>query len=181
MKLLDNFKQKSALKYLFANQHKQARIQKSVNLAKAKSIALLFEIADEQAYITAQKIAESFRTANQKIRVVCYSPYKIDPPFFIPKLQYEILNSTNRNWRYQPVKPFVKDFIEEDFDLVVNLNLNRDLTLLYLLVMSKASIKVGPYAEDLHGFYDLMVHATADETPETFAEQVIRYLNHINT
>jgi len=180
LKLLDNFRQKSAIKFLHLQAGNRNRISKQVNLDSATSIALLYFLPDEDTYKKAEAIIAQLLGMNLKVRVVCYSPLKFDPHYFIPKITQDIVNAKNLNLRYQPNKPFVDEFIETEFDILIDLSLNDSLPLLYLAAMSKASLKVGRYEESHQDFYDLMIHTKEDETIETFAEQVIHYLNRIN-
>lgn len=151
-----------------------------VNMDTARSVALLYYLPDEATYKAAEIIAVRLNEMNLKVRIVCYTDQKIIPHYFIPKITQDIITVKDVNWRYQPQKPFVKDFLNNSFDLLIDLSLDEYLPLLYCAALSKSGLKVGRFQEDHQIFFDLMIHAGSDETIETFAEQVIHYLSRIN-
>ena len=156
------------------------RIQKPVNLESARTVTILYYLPDEDTYKKVELILNSLNELNLKTRVVCYTDLKIIPHYFIPKITQDIITAKDINWRLQPQKPFVKEFIETEFDILIDLSLSDDLPLMYCTALSKAGLKVGRYSEDHQLFLDLMIHAGPDETIESFAKQVIYYLSMIN-
>lgn len=180
MKLLDNFRKKSALKYLHNQVVSRKRSTKQVNLESATSIAIIYYLPDEETYKKAEVIIAQIAAMNLKTRVVCYSPLKFDPHYFIPKITQDIINSKNLNFRFHPDKPFVNEFINTEFDLLIDLSLTENLPLLYLSTMSKAGLKVGRFDESYQDIFDLMIQLKEDETIDSFAKQIFHYLNQIN-
>lgn len=180
MKILDNFRKKSALKYLFAHANEKKRSSKQFNLTNATSIAVIYYLPDEDTYKKAEMIIAQLLAMNIKTRVVAFSPLKFDPHYFIPKITQDIINSKDLNFRFQPDKPFVNEFINTEFDILIDLSLTEHLPLLYLAAMSKAGLKIGRFEEKHKDIYDLMIHQTEDETIDTFAQQIFHYLNQIN-
>lgn len=156
------------------------RKQKQINLDKARTVALLYYLPNEATYIAVESIISRLIDLNLRVRVVCYSDLKIIPYYFIPKISQDIITVKDIDWRYQPKKPFVKEFINTEFDILIDLSLNDHLPLLYCSALSQAGLKVGRFQEDHELFYDLMIHAGPDETIDSFSKQVIHYLSRIN-
>ena len=157
-----------------------SRVQKSVNLENARTATILYYLPDELTYKKVELILSRLSELNLKTRVVCYTDLKIIPHFFIPKITQDIITAKDVNWRFQPQKPFVKEFIDTEYDILIDLSLSDYLPLLYCSALSKAGLKVGRYSEDHQSFYDLMIHAGPNETIDSFADQVIHYLSMIN-
>jgi hypothetical protein len=157
-----------------------ARKQKPFNLNNARTLALLYYLPDETTYKLVETILTKFSDMNLKVSVVCYTDLKVFPHYFIPKISQDIIISKNVNWRFQPKNAFVKEFINTEFDILIDLSLAEYLPLLYCSALSKAGLKVGRYQEDYQVFYDLLIHAGPDETIDSFATQVIHYLSRIN-
>ncbi len=156
------------------------RVQKPVNLETARTVTLLYYLPDEAIYKKVELILNRLSELNLKTRVVCYTDLKIVPHYFIPKITQDIITAKDVNWRYQPQKPFIQEFIDTEYDILIDLSLNDYLPLMYCSALSKAGLKVGRYIEDQQSFYDLMIHAGPDETIDSFADQVIHYLSMIN-
>ncbi|MFZ4547992.1 MAG: DUF6913 domain-containing protein [Bacteroidales bacterium] len=180
MKIIQNIREKFAKSFLLNQQHEMDRKQKQVNLDSARSLVLLYYLPDEATYKVAESIVVRLSEMNLKVRVVCFTDLKIVPHYFIPKISQDIFTAKDLNWRYQPQKPFVKDFIETEYDILIDLSLADHLPLLYCAALSRAGIKVGRFQEDHQLFYDLMIHLSTNETIDSFTEQVIHYLSRIN-
>jgi len=181
LKLIQNIREKFAKSFLLQQVNEINRRQKQVNIESARTVALLYYLPDEATYKLVETILSKLGELNLKTRVVCYTDLKIVPHYFIPKISQDIITAKDVNWRFQPQKPFVKEFILTEYDILIDLSLNDFLPLLYCAALSKASLKVGRYQEDHQIYFDLMIHAGTDETIDSFAGQVIHYLSRINT
>jgi len=168
------------MSFLLQQAQEMKRVQKQTNLESARTVALLYYLPDEATYKVAETILSRLNDLNLKVRVVCYTDLKLSPHYFIPKITQDIITAKDINWRYQPQKAFVKEFVSTEFDILIDLSLNDHLPLLYCAALSKAGLKVGRFQEDRELFYDLMIHSSTDETIDSFAGQVIHYLSRIN-
>jgi len=180
LKVIQNIREKLAKSYLLQQLHEKQRIQKPVNIESARTLALLYYLPDESTYRKVELILGRLAELKLKIRVVCYTDLKIIPHYFIPKITQDIITAKDVNWRFQPQKPFVKEFINTEYDILIDLSLSDHLPLLYCAALSNSGLKVGRFQEEHQLFYDLMIHALPDETIDSFADQVIHYLSKIN-
>jgi len=153
---------------------------KPINLQSARTVALLYYLYDEATYKLMDSILAKINELNLKVRVVAYTNQKFNPHYFIPKISQDIITGKDVSWRFQPQKGFVKEFIETEYDILIDLSLEDHLPLLYCAALSQAGLKVGRFQEDHELFYDLMIQAGPDETIDSFATQVIHYLSKIN-
>ncbi len=180
MKIIRHIREKFARSFLLQQLNDMERERKQINLDSARTLALLYYLPDEATYKTVESILSRLADINLKVRVVCYTDLKIIPHYFIPKISQDIITAKDINWRIQPQKPFVKEFINTEFDILIDLSLTDHLPLLYCAALSKARLKAGRFQEDHQLFYDLLIHAGPEETIESFAGQIIHYLSRIN-
>lgn len=180
MKIIQKIRERFARSFLFDQQHKLNRELKQVNLENARTIALLYYLPDEETYKRAELLVSQLSDMGLKTRVVCYTDMKLIPHYFIPKISQDVITIKDVNWRFHPVKPFVKEFIQTEFDILINLSLDEYLPLEYCAALSMAALRVGRFREDQHHIYDLLIHSVPDDTIDSFAEQVIYYLKMIN-
>lgn len=180
MKIIQNIREKFAKSFLLKQLHEKNRQQRPVSIKNARTAALLYYLPDEAIYKKVELIISRLTELNLKIKVVCYTDLKTIPYYFVPKISQDILTIKDINWRFQPQKPFVKEFINTEYDILIDLSLDDYLPLLYCAALSNAGLKVGRYKEEHQLLYDLMIHAAPDETIDSFAEQVIHYLSMIN-
>jgi hypothetical protein len=180
LKKIQSIREKFAKSFLLKQINEIKRNLKPINLQSARTVALLYYLPDEATYKTMELILSKLNDLNLKVRVVAYTNQKFNPHYFIPKISQDVLTAKDVNWRLQPQKPFVKEFIETEYDILIDLSLEDHLPLLYCAALSKAGLKVGRFQEDHELFYDLMIHAGPEETIDSFATQVIHYLSRIN-
>ena len=180
MKIIRHIREKFARSFLLQQLNEMERERKQINLDSARTLALLYYLPDEATYKIVESILSRLADINLKVRVVCYTDLKIIPHYFIPKISQDIITAKDINWRIQPQKHFVKEFINTEFDILIDLSLTDHLPLLYCAALSKARLKAGRFQEDHQLFYDLMIHAGPEETIESFAGQIIHYLSRIN-
>ena len=181
MKLIQTIREKFARSFLVQHVHNTNRQQKQISLESARTVALLYYLPDEATYKLADIILGKLVELNLKVRVVSFTDIKIIPHYFLPKITQDIITAKDLNWRYQPQKPFVKEFINTEYDLLIDLSLTEYLPLLYCSALSKAGLKVGRFQDDHQLYFDLMIHTSENESIESFATQAIHYLSRINT
>jgi hypothetical protein len=178
--LIGKIRYNIARKNLRDNHRKLIRNRKSFNLETARYIALLYHLPDEDSYKRIDDFIRMLSEKGIKVKVACYTLQKFVPHYFIPKLLQDIFTFKEVNWKYIPVKPFVKDFLEEEYDILIDLSLLEHLPLLYLAANCKAGLKIGRFDENNQDFFDLMIELPANATLEYFIGQVTHYLNKIN-
>lgn len=181
MKFLNNIRYSIAKKKLQQEHLRLIRDRKPHSLESARYIAILYHIADEDSYKKIEDLVKLLNERNIKVKVACYTDQKITPHYFIPRLMQDILTARDLNWYKFPVKPFVRDFLSEEFDILIDFSLTEFIPLLYLSANAKAGIKIGKFDESHQDYYDLMIDIPGDATLEYFISQVMYYFNKINT
>ena len=71
------------------------------------------------------------------------------------------------------------DFLEQQFDILIDISIIKTIPLLYLLVHSKAKFKVGWQGEG-NNFYDLNIDVSKNPNSQYLMEQIVYYLENIN-
>jgi hypothetical protein len=180
VKLITNIRIRAGKHALARELARHHRVKKNYSLSTAKSIGLLYYIADEDTYNTIEAFVQSLNEKQKKVRLICYTDSKIVPHYFIPKLTQDIITVKDLNWFRKPAKGFVKEFIGEKFDLLLDLSLFDYFPLQYIAALSEASLKVGRFDEVHTDYYDLMIHTTGVTGLDEFILQIDHYLNMLN-
>lgn len=74
----------------------------------------------------------------------------------------------------------VKNFIDEEFDLLIDLNIHDHFSLKYISALSKAAFKVGKYNENDIEIFDMMIDADNTKTVKYFLRQIDTYITMLN-
>ena len=96
----------------------------------------------------------------------------------MPMLQFDFFFLKDLNWYYKPQNYIIKNFLEKDYDILINLCTSNCVPVKYLAGGSKAKFKVGKYEQDL-SIYDMMIDVKKD-TLSALITEVKHYLNLIN-
>ncbi len=165
-------KLKIANKLLSSQLASISRGKKVFNLDTATSAGILWEIDQKESF---DLIEKELTTAGIKTVGLCYFPRK---KAVIP----DGINGFTRKqttWSEIPKTELAQNFIDQKFDILIDLTGQRHLPIVYLTALSVASFKIG-YAGSFQNNFDLNIEF--QEKPETnqLAEQILYYLKRIN-
>ncbi|MEO8759586.1 MAG: hypothetical protein ABI388_01315, partial [Bacteroidia bacterium] len=78
---------------------------------------------------------------------------KLTPNYSYIKTDIDLFNKKELQSFYRPQSPYIKTFMDDEKDLLIDINLNQKIPLRYIVAASKAKCKVGiniPGNEPLH-------------------------------
>lgn len=172
-KALGRFLLKSQLK-------NRVRYKKFYNFHTAKTVGILFNASDSRIYAESKVLLAYFM--QKKI--------KTEGLGFADKLQIDSFYKTYTGFQFFCVKDFsffgvpknqvVRDFYEQEFDIMIDLTLSEDQMFSTICSLSRASFIVGSVKSRINE-YDLLIDCNDPENPEEFCTQLKHYLESINT
>jgi hypothetical protein len=167
--------------YFLKNEAAQlSRNKAAFNMAEAKTFAILFEASNIDNIELVKKYANYLKEMKKKIRVIGFFNTPFPPDITYSKLEYEFFSVKELNWFMAPSGSFLKNFLEEEFDVLIDLNLSDEFPLKYISSLSKARFKVGKFNEENKKVHDLLIDYETDKTFKFFLRQVDIYLDMIN-
>lgn len=100
------------------------------------------------------------------------------PPFE----QEEILWITKKdmNWFGIPKSQKIKNFVDREFDVLINTSMKTIRPLEYISTYSKAKLRIGKFDAKKTYYYDFMMHMDNDNQYE-YLDQVERYLRMVRS
>lgn len=151
------------------------------NLNQAKNIALVFN-ADSSNDVNALKIIEKYyRDKKIQVQTIGFSNSKHLNETFIGDKTHHFVCLKDFNWLFLPKKYLQETFLNNKFDILVNLYTQNTIAAEYLVRCSKAKFKVGS-AHQNKQMHDLMID-TGDKKDDIIflSNQVNYYLGILNT
>lgn len=167
------------LKYKLMNSFKSKDVNK-FSFDKVKTVAILFDATDKEDYELMKKYVTYLREYRKKVKVIGYYAKKEVPDFALSKLEYDFFSQKELNFIGVPLPQFVEGFINEEFDLLLDLNIKHHFPLKYISSLSKANFKVGEYNEKDVNNYDLMINIEDKRTLKYLMKQIDIYLGMFN-
>lgn len=160
---------------------KSTRVMRSCNIDDAKSLGILCVIRSKEDYESVLKIIDIIKLdiSIPKIKILAFYPFKDEPFFLKSRLGLDFFTYQQLNYYAFPNNIIVRNFINESFDILIDLTANRVIPLRLILYFSKSPFKVGSNSEENKKFYDLMIETDPSNYIE-YIKQVFNYLKIFN-
>ena len=168
------------LHYFRKEVEKTGRDRKLTNLKDAKKIGILYNLDNVPDYDVVAEFVTQLQHDRKEVKALGYVKNKNLISRFLPKLSYDFFSVRDINWFYKPVKDKVMDFIQKDFDLLIDLDMKDSLPLKYISVLSNSMCRIGRYSEGSTSCYDLMIDVKSTTPVTEFIRQITHYLTIIN-
>lgn len=157
------------------------RTKNVVNLSSANTIGIIFVLENEDDYKFINKFISQLTNLGKEVKIIGFIPNKVIPNFYVATLKMDIITKKDLNLLGISKKSFVEIFIQESFDLLIDLSVKDYLALDYIAGCSHASFKTGRYREGMVSVFDFLISKPEEMENRKFLETVINYLSTINT
>ncbi len=180
MTFLKNLRQKIGCFLLNRRKKKLKRNRKIQNFKSAKNIGILFYINknNQQDINKVLDFLSFLKKENSNIKALAYINKKNIPYQFFNNKGMLYFCRKDLNIFEQPKKNAIGSFINEEFDVLIDLNIEGVFPLKYVSSLSKAKFKVGKYFHHLNG-HDMMLNIDMNNTLDYMIEQTKNYLTII--
>ena len=159
---------------------KSARKKQISNLNNATNIGIISNNQDEKSNDIIKEFVDFLSQKNIQVYVIEFINKKIKNDNYLKKKGFNFFSLKDINWYYKPKSVIVDEFINNDFDILIDLSLNNNcFPIQYINAMSKAKFKVGKFYE-APNYYDFMINIDANNNLKFFIEQIKHYLTIIN-
>ncbi len=180
MILFEKFRAKIAIKRLIRTEKRRTTPVKVCRPLVAKSIGLLAAPESEENYNELLKTVQTWQAKGKEVMlVVWFNSHKV--PDWASVIAPGVITFSRRNtgFFFTPASDEVTEFVNRPFQVLLNLDANNSLPLLYIAVTSASAFRAGFSFGDiyLHDF-TLMPDVTPGEKQNY--ETLIHTLNQIN-
>ncbi len=154
------------------------------NFGNARSVALVYREKGEGFFILVKQYVQVLKAEYgiKEVLALCYIDNKKPVPHYhAHRLKYDYFTAAKLDWKLKPSCEEVDRFTEKQFDILIDLEKDPCIPMLYVVAMSKATFKVGYYSEEWKSLYDMMLKTSGQTTFDGYIDQINHYLNLINT
>jgi hypothetical protein len=149
------------------------------NLKNARKIGILYTLDEVPDYERVSEFVATLQSDQKEVKALGFVKNKILVERFLPKLCYDFFSMKDLTWFYKPMHRQVKDFIDKEFDLLIDLSLQDNFPLKYISGLSNALFRVGKFSDHNLDYYDLMIDLKPTMTSEEYLSQIQHYLTVI--
>lgn len=147
---------------------------------KVKSIGIIFDNNSKNVNSLIDNLSKEFKGKSGIISffLLAYNVEDKNRPdqIGIPTVY---LTDKELNWYGMPKFKDAENFLDTQFDLLINLASNDTWAIKFTSLLSKAKFKVGQYSDNSN-IYDFMVNTSADTNSSQLHQLIIDYLKIIN-
>lgn len=154
--------------------------RRMANFSEAKKIGIMYSLPDAETYTVISEFVTQLQQNHKEVKALGYLKNKQLAERFLPKLAFDFFSTKDVGLFYIPRNVKVNDFIETNFDLLIDLSQTDELPLKYISGLSHAYCRVGRFSEKYKSCYDLMFQISPETTLEEYMQQIIHYLTLIN-
>ncbi len=169
------------IKYFAANSIKklckEKRNKQFIKLSEAKTIGIIFEATDAEIFEVVKKFIQQLKGYTNNVHAIGYVDEKTTPNYSYIKTDIDLFNKKELQGLYKPQRPYIKTFMEEEKDLLIDINLDNKIPLQYIAAASKAKCKVGIHIPENELLHDVLIATTLQQGLDFYLQQVVKYLS----
>ena len=168
-----------ANKRLFKYYHTRKRNTRIKTLKNSKSIGIIWNPADEGSIETYELLRKTLQMKGIKPTGIAYIDSNREMETLTTITHSGFLHKRNVLWFGRPQSSAGTEFIQEHFDILIDLSILKTVALQYILVYSLATFKVGWQGTE-QNYYDLNIDVSEKPQCKYLMEQIVFYLESIN-
>lgn len=115
------------------------------NIKDAQNIGIIYNATEYVSFEIIRNLVKELSLDSRRITVLGYVDSKDLIDSYLYRKGFDFFSRKELNWYNKPVSPVVNQFINEPFDLLINLSLEDYYPIQYITAMSKATFKSGKY------------------------------------
>lgn len=174
-KIIRYFANKQLLKFYQAQQ-RSTRIKTLIN---SKSVGILWNPADEGSIDTYEMLRKTLQIKGIKPTGIAYIGSNREKETLATITSSGFLHRRDVRWFGRPETGDGLEFIDEPFDILIDLSISKAVALQYILVYSKATFMVGWQGTEPN-YYDLNIDVSVKPECKYLMEQIVYYLENIH-
>ncbi len=157
-----------------------SRVPQVMNIEDTKTIGILLDATNSEDFELIKKYVIYLKSLGKNVYCICFYDHKVDPNYQYPKSEFDFINLKSVDISLTPTSPYIKSFISEQKDLLIDANLKNIFTLRYIAALSNAKFKVGVDIPENKKIHDLLVSITPESGVKNFLKNVDVFLEKIN-
>jgi hypothetical protein len=151
------------------------------DIAGVRRIGVVWDATNTSDFVHLSGFHQKMQKRNIESRIFGYFPNKDLPDTYTAISYLTCIRKNDINLFYLPVTNDAYSFINDKFDILIDINFRNLLTLKYISSLSRASFKVGLFESDKNESpFDLLMDINNPVNIEDYLDQVMKYLEMID-
>lgn len=173
------------VRYFFAKRNisqlgRREKNAKPFVFEQTKTVLLLYDADDKQEGRAVVELYSSLKNLGKQVDTLGYLNIQRKKSQLQPKLGYDYIYKDDFNFTYKLTNGVAGNLISKNHDLVIDLDMNDLTPLNLILVQCNAKLKAAPMRINTQNLADFMINVPTNQNIDTFATNLIHYLNNFN-
>ncbi len=152
------------------------------NISRIKSMGIAWDASKPEDFGSLSRFHQKMNERGINVTILGYYPGKELPNQYTALRYLSCIRNREVNFFYVPVSHEAETFMNNMFDILIDINFDKSFPIYYISSMSKASFKVGLFdAEANNSTFDLMIELKKPVRVEDYLANVVHYLEMINS
>lgn len=156
MKFAERFKTNYGLRVLNKKLRNMKREVKVCNIRNARHVGIIYNATEFVSFEIIKDFAKDLAQQKINLSILGYVDSKKLIDHYLYRKGFDFFSRNDLNWFYKPSSEVIDKFIQQPFDILIDLSLERYYPINYIVALSKAGFKVGRYSSE-DSFLDMMI------------------------
>jgi hypothetical protein len=150
------------------------------NFNTAKTVGIILNANSQYTFEAAREFMKYIQGFDTKVNSIGFVDSQEVLNFYSRQIGMDYFSKKNLNWYGKPKNPKVQEFIQQEFDILIDLSLNDYFPIQYIAAASNAKFKIGRFRNE-RSCYDLMIDISNDKKLDFYIDQIKHYLSILKT
>lgn len=150
-----------------------------ITIADAKLIGLIFEINDNNSENEIIEIEKNLWENKIDNKFLILIPKNIHQPETFSNEDFIKYYLKNNNWFDKPKIELLENFVNQEFDILIDFSNKHNFTKNYIITKSKAKLKIGKDEKSNENYFDIIISLKDEETNLDFWNYIEHYLKQL--
>jgi hypothetical protein len=152
------------------------------NINQVKNIGIVWDASKIDDFACLSRFYQKMHENKTDVKILGYFDGKNLPNQFTAIRYLSIVKKEELNLFYHPVSADTHTFVNNRFDVLIDINFKKLLPLQYISSLSNAGFKVGLFdSETIDTPFDLMMDLKGPVKVEDYLNHIVHYLEMINS
>ena len=180
MKFFDKIKKNLANLALTQKLKSLNRNRQVYNLNTAKTAGIIFTANHESDWLQIKDFIDFLKTQDIQSTILAYLKNKKLKYYYTQLNKINFFSIEDLKWAYIPKPDVVQKFLEKEYDLLIDMDIEHSFPTSYITALSKARFKVGLKNGEENNYFDFMIDLGNFKNTEEYLKQIKHYLSIIN-
>jgi len=152
------------------------------NINEIRNIGIIWDASKIDDFSCLSRFYQKMHESKTDVKILGYFPGNNLPNQYTAIRYLSVIKKEELNFFFHPVSAETKSFINNRFDVLIDLNFKKLLPLQYISSLSNAIFKVGLFEPGNESApFDLMMELKIPVNVEEYLDQIVHYLGMINS